>query len=205
MNNRLTQDQLQKIVAEVGQLEARRQEELEPEQVREILQELNLPPELLNDAMIQLQRREALEVQQRRNRWIWGGAIASLAVLITGAAVWFQQDQQAFSRLSAQQDRITLEQNDSGNLTTVTRPAQLAYRITLQDAPIGKTLALRCDWLNPNGQVVKQNRYDTRQITTEVWETRCRYQLSSDAPTGTWTVKLFLGDRQLSDATVEVR
>jgi transcriptional regulator of met regulon len=68
MNNRLTQAQLSQIVAEVERLSQRRDDELEPEQVKQILQELSLPPELFDEALVQLRRREALAVQQRRNR-----------------------------------------------------------------------------------------------------------------------------------------
>ena len=64
MEPRLTENQLQQVVAEVQQLAIRRESELDATQVREILQELNLPPEFLEDAMIQLQRREALKLQQ---------------------------------------------------------------------------------------------------------------------------------------------
>lgn len=68
MTQRLTQEQLSQIVTEVEGLQVRREAELDQQQIREILQELNLPPELLDEALIQLNRRQALEVQQRRNR-----------------------------------------------------------------------------------------------------------------------------------------
>jgi len=57
MENRLTQTQLTQIVAEVERLSNLRQSELDSEEVKEILQELRLPPELLNEALIQLRRR----------------------------------------------------------------------------------------------------------------------------------------------------
>src|SRR4028118_1163753 len=89
MENRLTQTQLTQIVAEVERLSNLRQSELDSEEVKEILQELRLPPELLNEALIQLRRREALAQQQRRNRWIAGGlaAVAAGAVGITGVYI----------------------------------------------------------------------------------------------------------------------
>ncbi|MDX2244759.1 MAG: DUF3859 domain-containing protein [Leptolyngbyaceae cyanobacterium bins.302] len=205
MNDRLSHAQLQKLVAEVERLQNRQQDELEPEQVREILQELNLSPELLPDAMIQLQRREALEVQQRRRRWIWGGAIAATLLLVGGGLFLIPQQQQALDRVTVQSDQITLQQDASRPVTTVSRPSELLYQVTLDQAPFGKTLNLRCDWLNPNGVVVQQNQYETKPITTSVWQTRCRHQLDATAPTGTWTVQLFQGDRRLSEQTFEVR
>ena len=90
MENRLTQTQLTQIVAEVERLSNLRQSQLDSEEVKEILRELRLPPELLNEAsLIQLQRREALAQQQRRNRWIAGGlaATAAGAIAITGCYI----------------------------------------------------------------------------------------------------------------------
>ncbi len=52
MEQRLTQSQLTQIVAEVERLSQRQQEELDTEEIREILQELNLQPELLEDAIV---------------------------------------------------------------------------------------------------------------------------------------------------------
>ena len=42
MKERLTQSQLAQVIAEVGQLSQRREAELDQEQVKQILQELNL-------------------------------------------------------------------------------------------------------------------------------------------------------------------
>lgn len=50
MEDRLTQAQLSQVVTEVEQLWRRREAELDSEQVKEILQELNLPSDLLEDA-----------------------------------------------------------------------------------------------------------------------------------------------------------
>jgi hypothetical protein len=121
MEQRLTETQLQQVVAEVQQLSLRRDPEIDATQVREILQELNLPPEFLEDAMIQLHRREALKVQQRRNRWIGGGVAISIALILFGGTLFTQKQQQTLSNVTAQRDRITLAQDDGGNLSTVSR------------------------------------------------------------------------------------
>lgn len=49
MEQRLTQLQLEQIVAEVEQLSQRHQFGLDTAQVQDILRELNLPPELLEE------------------------------------------------------------------------------------------------------------------------------------------------------------
>jgi hypothetical protein len=207
MENRLTQTQLTQIVAEVERLSNLRQSELDSEEVKAILQELSLPPELLNEALIQLQRREALAQQQRRNRWIAGGLAAAAAGAIALTGFYIQQNRQAIDRVSIQQNRITSVQDDGGNLTVISRQnnPEIFYRTTLKDAPIGKKLSLSCDWIDPSGQVVKQNRYQTREIDKPIWNTHCRYQIGTAAATGNWQVKMFLENRAIGSASFEVK
>jgi len=207
MEQRLTDVQLEKVVAEVQRLSQRQQAELAPEQVREILRELNLPPEFLEEAMVQLDRREALAVQQKRDRWIIGGFVGLIFLSVIGFLVFTQNQQQMTARVTAQRDRVTLNQDNGGNLNTIRRQngGEIFYRITLSDAPVGQRLSLSCNWIDPSGQIVHQNRYQTKEITTPIWNTFCRHQLGSEMPVGTWKVEAFLGDRRLSDATFEVQ
>jgi hypothetical protein len=207
MEKRLTDTQLEKVVAEVQRLSQRQQAELAPEQVREILRELNLPPEFLEEAMVQLDRREALAIQQKRDRWIISGFVGLIALSVIGFVVITQNQQQMTARVMAQRDRVTLSQDNGSNLSTIPRQnsGEIFYRITLSDAPVGQRLSLSCNWIDPSGEIVHQNRYQTKEITTPIWNTFCRHQLGSEMPVGTWKVEAFLGDRRLSDATFEVK
>jgi hypothetical protein len=207
MENRLTQTQLTQIVAEVERLSNLREAELSSEEVTQILQELGLPPELLNEALIQLQRREALVQQQRRNRWIAGGLAAAAVGTIAITGFYIQQNRQAIDRVSIQQNRITSVQDNGGNLTVISRQnnPEIFYRVTLKDAPIGKKLSLSCDWIDPGGQVVKQNRYQTREIDKPIWNTQCRYQIGNAAATGNWQVKMFLENRAIGSTSFQVK
>lgn len=227
MEPRLTQEQLAKIVAEVQQLSEQQQTGLETEQVREILVELNLPPELLEPALVQLQRREIVAVQRRRQRRWVGFVVVAIALLVLGSMLLLRSQQKTLDRITVQEDRITLAPADGrenltgnginrgDNLDTVSRSAndELFYRLRLADAPVGQKLSLSCSWTDPSGQIVHQNQYQTRPITTPVWNTVCRYRLGETAPTGIWKVKAFLGDpakpgganRPLSEATFVVR
>lgn len=207
MEDRLNERQLQRIIAEVDQLSTSRQQDLDREQVREILQELNLAPDLLEEALIQLHRRDALVVQQRRQRqWLLGIALA-LVLLGGGLAFWWRQSQQTLEQVAVQQSRITPVQDDGGNLTTVSRQpnTELVYRVTLKQAPIGKQLSLTCNWMDATDQVMHQNRYQTKEITTSVWPTYCRYTLGPAATPGKWRVEMRLGDRQISQTAFEVK
>jgi hypothetical protein len=207
MEERLTQAQLEQLIAEVQQLEQRHEAELDTEQVREILRELNLAPEFLEDAMVQLRRREALAVQQKQRRLLIAGVVGAIAFLLIAWTLFSQNQQQTLARVIAQSNRITLAQDDGGNLTKISRQTnrQIFYRVTLSNAPVGQKLSLSCNWIDPSGQIVHQNRYQTKEITTPIWNTFCSHNINSASASGTWKVQAFLGDRLLSDASFNVQ
>jgi len=206
MNQPLNQEQLNQIIAEVQGLQLRQEAELNQQQVKEILQDLNLPPELLDEALIQVRRKQALQVQQSRHKLI-GLGVAAAVIMSIGLTVFFhQQKSSLLANVSAQQDKITLKSNNE-NLKNISRQAnsELVYRVTLKDAPIGKKLNLSCNWIDPNGQVVKQNQYQTREIKTSVWDTFCRYSINPTTPVGNWQVQMLLEGRKISEATFVVQ
>jgi hypothetical protein len=207
MEQRLTSEQLNAIVAEVQELEQSRQQELTTAAVRDILQELNLPAELLEDAQMQIQRRQAIAAQQRRQRWLWGGILGVTIALGLGFATIAFQQQQQLNRVTARADRLTLAVDDGGSRTEIDRQTnnQVFYRITLANAPVGQSLALSCNWIGPSGEIVHQNRFQTKTIATPVWQSHCRYSIGANTPPGTWQVKAFLGDRILSSAQFTIR
>lgn len=199
MENRLTQTQLAQVVAEVERLSQRRAAELDRQQVKEILQELNLPSDLLDDALLQLQRREALANQQKRNRLIIAGVVVGLIAAIATTTIVSQRYQQAIAQVSVVASRVTVGQNNSNPTQIDPRSnPQVFYRVTLEDAPVGSRLSLGCDWIDPSGQIVHQSRYQTKAIDRQVWNTYCYYSLSPNAATGTWEVRMILEGRSLS-------
>jgi hypothetical protein len=112
MNQPLNQEQLNQIIAEVQTLQLRQESELNQQQIKEILQDLNLPPELLDEALIQIRRKQALEVQQSRNKLI-GFVVATSVIIGIGLTVFFhQQKSSLLANISAQQDKITLTSNN---------------------------------------------------------------------------------------------
>lgn len=207
MNERLTQTQLAEVIAEIEQLSQRREAELNREEVKEILQELNLSPDLLDDALVQVNRRQALKVQQRRNRLIMGGVVAVLIGAIALGTVFSQNRQQTFARISTSGNRITLAQDNGSNLTTINRQIspKIFYRVTLNEAPIGEKLSLSCDWIDPSGKVVHQSRYQTREVDKSVWQTNCYYQFGTAMSAGNWKVQMSLGERVISSTSFTVK
>ncbi len=207
MDNKLTQAQLDRVIAEVQRLSLRREAELDRQQVQEILQELNLSPDLLDEALVQIQRREALSVQQRRKRWIVAGVTAVLIGAIATATVFVEQRQQVLARVSTYESRIALDRDSGGNVTEVDRQSspKVFYRVTLSEVPVGEKLSLSCDWTDPSGRVAHQNRYQTREIDRSVWPTYCYYQFGPNSAAGTWQVRMSLDGRILSTSYFVVK
>ena len=166
-----------------------------------------MPDELLEDAIAQMHRREALEKEQRRNRWI---AIASTAVVISAIAIGIlfgQNRQQQNAQVASTEDRISLSKKGGDSLSQVNRQInpRVYYQVTLKNAPIGSQLALQCDWTNPNGQIVHQSKYQTRTIDTAVWNTNCFYDLGSAAQPGNWEVRMSLDGRAIGSEPFVVK
>src|SRR6266542_4253429 len=205
MSEPLTESQVARVVAEVtrqAQLrELNDRQGLEREQVVQILEELNLPVELLDPAMQELQRREAeaealsayekaLATQRRRKFWIIGSCLAALLVIIIFVAVYVQRHTRAIAGIAAvEPGRITRAADDGG---------ELVYRVSLGNVPIAENLSMKCNWTDPSGRVVKQNSWQTRTTDKAVWSTFCRNTLGSSAQAGTWRVEMLLEDRVVS-------
>lgn len=206
MEDKLTQEQMRQLVGEVERLSQRRNEELNREQVEEILNELNLPSDLVDEAMMQLRRGDALSAEKKRNRWIGAGMLAIAAVALVGGSVWFFNNQKELTGVYAnsEQSVLTVGQEAIATVNRLENP-QVSYRVTLQDAPLGQKLSLGCDWIDPQGQTAYQNRYETKTIDKEVWPTQCQYRFNNSSPVGTWEVRMFLGDRLVSQTQFMVK
>ncbi len=205
MEEQLSQTQLKQVIAEAQRLATYQSELIGMAEVRQILQELNLPPESLEDALVQVQRRQALAREQKQKRRLIGGAIALISIVIAVPAWLFWQNQQAIARVSVQYGEITSASGMPMPIVPQNANSQVVYAVQLKDAPIGKKLAINCDWINPQKQIAHQNRYETREITTPLWLTRCQYSASPKTPAGKWTVKMFLEGRLLSEEMFEVK
>ncbi|MEO1375050.1 MAG: DUF3859 domain-containing protein [Cyanobacteria bacterium J06635_10] len=199
MQKRLTQKQVSQIVAEVERMSQRRESEIELEELQQILQELNLPDELLDEAVMQVYRKQALDKQRKRNRWIIGGIVAVVLSVAVGTFLVQQENRQALARVRAYNPRISFRRNDSTGVRVISREKtpEVFYNVTLQDAPVGKQLELGCNWLTPNRQIAHQNSWKTKTISKEVWNTYCRYKFSESVPPGKWIVQMTLGDEVL--------
>lgn len=204
MEQRLTTQQLDRIVGEVGRLADRQQAELDRSEVQKMLEELNLPPELLDEAIIQVQRKEALARQQQLTKRVILASIITVIIIVVGTGLFWQNRSASIAKVTASQDRITLATDNSANLQAVSTGSDLVYRTTLNNAPVGEKLNITCNWLDPAGKIAHINRYETKNITTSIWNTQCRYQLPVNATNGRWQVEIRLGDRVLQQAPFDV-
>jgi hypothetical protein len=137
-------------------------------------------------------------------------AAAVVVVLVVGGiCTWYYVKSRAeeMNAVTASSGRVTLEKDNGDSLETIGRKEEpeIWYRVTLENAPIGRELALTCEWIDPSGRVAQRNQYQTKEITRTPWPTHARYRLRPDAPLGSWTVRLLLDGRELRTRTFMVR
>jgi hypothetical protein len=196
MQKRLTQKQVSQIVAEVERLSKRRQSEIELEELQQILNKLNLPDDLLDEAVMQVYRKQAIDKQKKRNSLIIGGVLAVSVSAIAATFFMQQQQQQALEDIDFSNSRVGFRPNDSVNLEEIYRKKtpEVFYNVTLEDAPVGKQVELGCNWVNPSREIEHQNSWKTETINTKLWDTHCRYKFNENVPPGNWMVQMTLGD-----------
>jgi hypothetical protein len=205
MERRLTEEQMAKVVAEVTRLAQDREETLNREQVNEILRDLSLPTDLVDDAIAQLNRREALARGRRRNFRLTLAAVVMLIAGLVFGTFYFLRRERAFDRIVASSSRLTQATDNGGSLQSVTRSGdEVFYRVTLGDVPLGEELEMSCRWIDPQGQIFRQNRWQTRATDKAVWATSCRCQLGAATQPGVWKVEMSLGERVISATTFRV-
>lgn len=200
MQKRLTPKQVSQIVAEVERLSQRRQSEIEVEELQQILHKLNLPDDLLDEAVMQVYRKQAMDNQRKRNRLIIGGVLAVVVGAIAATFFMQQQQQQALERINVYDSRIGFRRNDSTNLEQIERQRtpEVFYNVTLKDVPIGEQVALGCNWVDPSREIAHQNSWKTKTISKEIWNTHCRYKFKESVPAGNWLVQMTLDDEVIS-------
>lgn len=207
MKSQLTDKQWNEVVAEVTRLaQARDDEQTRREITEQVLQELKLPTDLIDDALKQVQYREALAKQRRQRIWLSVAGVTLLFVILLSLWMWSSMRSASFARIQSDPGRITRVANQGETLTTVTPDGQeVFFNVKLREVPLGEKLNLSCDWIDPTGKIFRQSRWETRDTNKAVWETHCRCQLGTDAPKGKWKVEMKLDERVLAagEFTVE--
>ncbi len=205
MNN-INTEELKLIISEIERLSSSKESQIDRQQLTEIITELNLPIELLDEAILAVERNKNL-AQKRKKLMLISAALSVLVVLgISYPIIRWQKYQEALAKMMAIDSRITLEEDNKQNLEIINREdsPRLHFRVTFKDTPVGQPLSLGCDWINSQGEIIHQNRYQTRPVEKEIWHTRCRYRIGNNSVPGTWQVQMFSGDRLLREQTFQV-
>lgn len=127
--------------------------------------------------------------------------------LVFGGYQVFGRRAEKLARMSASGARLTILGGAGAPVSEIDRgeSPELYYQVVLRDAPLGGRLQLTCVWLNPAGDVARQNRYRTQIIYKSTWPTRCREHFGPATPAGEWRVRLLIGDRVLSESSFALR
>ena len=150
---------------------------------------------------------DGLEAHQKKRKTIARVVLAGVALTMTLVWLHLRQRQLDLEAVYAESALLSLAGHQEEALTFFTREAtpDVYYRVVLGDAPEGRELAMGCDWIDPEGAVIHQNRYATRPIDRRLWPTHCHFRFSTREPPGRWMVHMSLGDRVVSADSFEMR
>lgn len=200
----LTLAQLDQVIAELD----RRQDDAEfnDYQIKQILEKLDLPSDRLESTIAQIHERRLLLQKQQRRKIVFSTIAIMIAGLTTTIAVVYEKQQNRMARIAAIQDIVTLE-SSAKPVTQFDRAKnqQMFYRVTLKDVPISAQVRVSCQWTDSTGQIVYQSRYQTEEINRSPWVVACSAPLTPQSQTGTWTVKMSVEERSISDQTFSVK
>lgn len=206
MEKRITEKQWDEVVVEVTRLaQVREDEDTRRETTKQVLETLNLPVDLLDEALRQVQYREALKRQRQRRYMAIILAIVVAAFLGVGIRLWSLQKSSELEKVTASTARVTRETDNGSNSSSVTRDGNnVFYRVTLQNVPLGQNLPLSCVFTDPMGNIFHQTTWKSRETDHSSWDTFCRCRMPESAPAGKWKVEMKIGDKLVSQSNFSV-
>jgi len=200
----LTEAQLDQIVAEIDRLQDDR--EFDDHQIKEILQKLDLPNDLLETAITQVHHRQLLSQKEQRRKIVLSTIAIMIAGLTTTIAVVHQKQQNRLDRIGAIQHIVTLESSAKPvKQFDRQKDQQIFYRVTLKNAPMNNRLRIHCQWRDSTGQLVHQSRNQTEEISRSPWVVTCNAPLTPQSQAGKWNVKMSVEERSISDRAFTVK
>ncbi|PYS53381.1 MAG: hypothetical protein DMG13_12870 [Acidobacteria bacterium] len=126
-----------------------------------------------------------------------------LLLLVIAALYVFAGRDEKIAHMSAVDAHLAIGSDAAGPVTQIDRDQtpEIYYHVVLRDVPLGWTLQLGCEWMDPHGAIARQNFYETRWIHKSTWPTHCRQQFSTAAEAGEWKVRMLSGERVLSTSS----
>ena len=126
-----------------------------------------------------------------------GGAIALVA------ALWAWERHQ-LGRIAVERAWLTAGL-EGERVDSVNRGVGDVYlHARLIGVPLAEPLEMECEWFDPQGVSVRNNRYRTRAVERDPWTTRCKNSFGSHAAHGSWRVHMTLAGRSLVEQIFEV-
>lgn len=201
-------ERLPEVVAEVDRLAQRDRDVLDPKEARAILAEVGLPPELLEEAQLELRRRDEEKARRRR---LLGIGLAAALVIAGGATAWVVSTRgrdAALAQTTGARSTLVDERTPGKDVSSARRAETptLRLEVELARAPRGAEIALACNWTGPGGTVQHQNTWKTKPVDRDPWPTHCRFTVPSNAETGQWRVKMTQDGREIAtrDMAIEL-
>ena len=203
--HKIAEKDMIRLVEEVSKLDSERQQMLDKSQVSKILNELNLPSELLDEALERLDAKKAKA--KTTNLAIIAGVVG---LLIAGAAAFIvvtsaTNTANEINSITASHAHMTLSANSAEALATVSPGGTVFVNTTLNNVPLNKKLHLHAKWFRPDGSIFHENDWYTRETTSSTWDTHAKTVIPSDAPSGKWMVQISTGGRELISKIFEVK
>jgi hypothetical protein len=202
----LTKAQLTQLAAEADRVFQRDDIQLDDEQVKQILQKLDLPHSLSDEAIAHLRQRQLLRQRQQRHKIVLSTIAIMVFGIVTTIAVVYQKHQTKMDQVEALQAKVT-QQDSAEPIAQFDRQkdSEMLYRVTLKNVPVNDRPRITCLWSDPTDQIVYQSRYQTGNVAQSTWTTSCKAPLTPEAQAGTWSVRMLIEERPISDQTFVVK
>jgi hypothetical protein len=199
MQEKLSEKEVVRLVAEVSKLDEEKRQSLDRDQVAEILREMDLPEEHLDEAMVRLRESKFKEKEQRRTAGLLV-AVVTVAVIGIGAIMFQNTTYNAgVANITANSAHLSAQSATAAEIADVTAGSGTTFAsVTLQNVPQGMRVPMRAKWIQPDGTIYHENRWQTKPADTATWTTHAKANIGVGAPKGQWTVEFIVGDRTVT-------
>ena len=191
------------IIEELEQLEDEHGGDLHPDEVREVLRDLKVPDARLEQALQNIQAKEAKEAElakakQTRTKVFAAGGVAVLVLAVIATGLWYSHSQRevALSKITATDAQLSVANKPAATPVFLrSQNPEIQLDVVLHEAPTGDSLDMRCDWVSPTGQTAYESHYTTKKIDKTNWPTHCKNSFKQSAQPGAWLVRMKVSDR----------
>lgn len=195
--HKIAERDMLRLVEEVSKLDSERQQMLDKSQVAKILDDLNLPSDLLNEALERLEYKKARE--RRQKAFKLNSTVVAIAAVAIGIAYGYINATQVhqYDKISASDARITISADSAEALASVKPGGTIFVHTVLHNVPVHKQLPLHAKWFTPDGNLFHENDWQTRDTTSSTWDTHAKVVIPDGAPSGKWMVQISVAGREV--------